>query len=122
MRRRLDYPVFDPGLLKVAGWSPRDHGEFFLEVIRKYAKECWFLDEWEYSVGASKEFVFCWTIKTPCYSECGEQISVIHGIRLIRQAADFTRSLHLDDTKLRSRADDLVQLGTAAEEPEISGG
>jgi hypothetical protein len=110
LRQRLTYPVFDSGLLKIPDWSGRDHGIFFLEVIKRYARECWFLDGWEYSTGATKEFVFCRTIQTPCYRENGGLLTVPLGMQLIREAADFVRSLDLDDAKLRSRAADLSRL------------
>jgi hypothetical protein len=113
LRKRLGCPVFDSGLLKVSGWSGRDYGTFFLEVIRRYAKECWFMDGWAYSIGATKEFVFCCTIQTPCLAESGERLIVEEGMRLIHEAADFVRGLGLNDAKLRSRAEDLNRIERA---------
>jgi hypothetical protein len=110
LRKRLGYPVFDSGLLKVPNWSGRDYGAFFLEVIRRYAKECWLIDGWEYSVGATKEFVFCCTIEVPCLAESGQRLFPIEGMRLIREAADFVRALGLNDAKLRSRAEALCRI------------
>lgn len=86
---------------------------FFLEVIRRYAKECWFVNGWEYSIGATKEFVFCCTIQTPCLTEFGGRLTLSQGMRLIREAADFVHRLGLDDAKLRSRALDLGRLAGA---------
>jgi hypothetical protein len=114
LRQRLKYPVFDSGLLKVSGWSGRDYSTFFLEVIRRYAKECWFMNGWEYSTGATKEFVFCCTIQTPCLVESGERLIARDGVRLIHEAADFVRGLGLNDTKLRWRAEDLNRLEGAS--------
>jgi hypothetical protein len=110
LRKRLHYPVFDSGLLKIASWSGRDYGTFFLEVIRRYAKECWFVNGWEYSTGATEEFVFCCGLSVPCFAESGERLILPEGLRLIRTAADYVRSLNLDDTKLRSREKDLILL------------
>src|ERR1035437_2158966 len=110
LRRRLEYPVFDSGLLKIPDWSGREYGTFFLEVIRRYAKECWFMNGWEFSIGATKEFVFCCTIQTPCLTESGERLMQQEGLRLIRDAADFVRGLGLDDAKLRSRAEGLNRI------------
>ena len=83
---------------------------FFLEVIRRYVKDCWFMNGWEYSVGATKEFVFCCTIQTPCFAESGLRLIPQEGTRLIREAACFVRGLGLDDAKLRSRAEDLNRI------------
>ena len=54
LRERLEYPVFDSGLLKVSDWSGRDYGRFFLAVIRRYAKVCWLMNGWEYSIGQNR--------------------------------------------------------------------
>jgi hypothetical protein len=110
LREHRTYPVIDPGLLKVAGWSGKEYSVFFLEMIRRYARECWFVDGWEFSTGATKEFVFCCTIQTPCLTESGERLIAPEGLRLIHEAANFVRGLGLDDAKLLSRASDLSRI------------
>jgi hypothetical protein len=110
LRNRLTYPVFNSGLLRVPSWKGRDYGAFFLDVIRGYARECWFLDGWEYSTGATKEFVFSCAIGVPCFAESGEFLTVVDGVDLVRNAAEYVRGLQLDNTKLRSRVDDLTRL------------
>src|SRR5258707_472701 len=50
-------PVIDPGPLRVSEWSAHEIGQFFLETIKRYAKEAWFIDGWEYSSGATKEYL-----------------------------------------------------------------
>jgi hypothetical protein len=107
LRKQLHYPVFDSGLLKIPGWSGKDYDVFFRETIRRYAKECWFVDGWEYSTGATKEFVFCFVNETLCLDEAGRPLTVDAGTRLIRDAADFVSSIKLNDAKLRSRIVDL---------------
>src|SRR5947209_8314570 len=47
LRAVLPYPVFDPGVLRIHGWSDAEHGVFFIQVMERYAKEVWFLDGWE---------------------------------------------------------------------------
>jgi hypothetical protein len=110
LRNRLGCPVFDPGPLRIAGWSGRDYGVFFFEVISKYVRECWFANGWEYSSGATKEFVLCCKIAIPCYAESGELLTISEGARLIREAAEYVHGLQLNDAKLRSRADDLRRI------------
>jgi hypothetical protein len=108
LRRRLEYPVIDPGPLRVPTWDGRDHGIFFLQVVHRYARECWFLNGWEYSTGATAEFVFCSSTNMPCLSESGEPLTARQGLELIRTAADAVLDLGLDDTKLRSRVESLA--------------
>jgi|GEM_PF-2549753 len=110
LRKRLAYPVIDPGRLRISAWAGPDYGVFFLDVVQRYARECWFLNGWEYSTGATKEFVFCCATQTPCLSEFGERLTVPEGLRLINGAADLVRRLGMDDAKLRSRADSLGSL------------
>jgi hypothetical protein len=110
LRTRLLYPVFDSGRLKIPGWSGKDYDLFFREIIRRYAKECWFVDGWEYSTGSTKEFLFCFVNTTPCLDESGTRLTVDAGIRLIRDAADFVSGMKLNDAKLRSRIVDLNRL------------
>ena len=110
LRKRLAYPVFDPGLLKIPRWSGPDYGNFFMEVIRRYARACWFLDGWEFSTGATKEFLLCCTIKVPCWTETEDALDVGRGIQLITRAADCVRELNLTDQKLRSRLAELERL------------
>jgi len=112
LRKRLAYPIFDSGLLRIPDWSGRDYSVFFIEVIRRYARECWFLNGWEFSSGATKEFVFCCSIETPCFTESGGPLSIAEGRRLIGIAANFVHGLKLDDTKLRSREADLMLIGS----------
>ncbi len=110
LRKRVAFPVFDPGPLRVAGWSGYDYSLFFLEIVHRYVRECWFLNGWQYSVGATKEFVFCCDSQTPCLSESGERLTLPKGLRLIREAADFIRGLGLDDNKFRGRIADLMNI------------
>jgi hypothetical protein len=116
LRKRLAYPVFDSGLLKIPDWSGRQYDLFFLDVISRYARDCWFLAGWEFSTGATKEFLFCCTRQIPCFSESGETLTISEGMHLISVAADFVRSLNLDDEKLRSRVADLRRLAGAKKE------
>jgi hypothetical protein len=84
LREHLTYPVIDPGLLRVSGWAGKDYGSFFLEVMEQYAKEAWFIDGWEFSYGATREFLFFTSLGRPCINERGEDLSVEAGKDLIR--------------------------------------
>lgn len=110
LRKMVPYPVFNSGLLKIPEWSGQNYGAFFLEVISRYARDCWFLDGWEYSTGATKEFIFCCTIQIPCFTESGKNVTIPEALQLISTAADVVRDLKLSDAKLRSRIVDLNRL------------
>lgn len=83
LRYKLSYPIIDPGLLKIQEWSSRETGEFFLKVIKIFAKETWFINGWEYSRGATKEFEFCLLNGIPCLDENGKSISQKEAIEMI---------------------------------------
>jgi hypothetical protein len=86
LRSILPIPVIDPGLLVVSGWEGEDYSRFFLEVIARFVKEIRFLDGWEYSLGATKEFVFGRRRGIDCLTFQGEQISLEMGQAAILNA------------------------------------
>lgn len=103
LRRKLPYPVINPGLLRIDGWAGQDYGSFFLKVIESYVKEVWFIDGWEYSIGATKEFVFCLHNRVPCLDQAGNTLTADRGKQLIMNAASYIEGLGLNSSKLRSR-------------------
>jgi hypothetical protein len=107
LRLEQSKPVIDPGLLRVEGWDPRTYGEFFLEIIRRYVGEAWFIDGWAYSHGATKEFLLCLELDLDCHDAEGRSLSADKGVAAITRAADHVAGLGADDSKLRER---LVQL------------
>ncbi len=96
-------PVIDPGLLQVEKWTPREIGVLFLESITLFAKEAWFIDGWEYSTGATKEYLHCVSIGTPCFTQSGMPLSMDLACSLLTKAIDFIASIGLDAAKLRER-------------------
>lgn len=107
LRREQIKPVIDPGLLRIEGWEPRDYGEFFLEIIRRYVGEAWFVDGWAYSHGATKEFLLCLELGLPRHDAEGAPLSAETGAAVIARAADHIAELGADDGKLRERLDQL---------------
>lgn len=103
LRRKVQNPVIDPGILKVPSWEGKDYGLFFIDVIKHYVKEVWFLDEWEYSGGATKEFQYCSINNICCFDERGKLLRPETGNVLIRDAIAYVESLSLDSTRLKSR-------------------
>ena len=95
--------VIDPGLLRVPSWAPRETGQFFLDVISRYAREARFIDGWEYSSGATKEFLHCIGLGIPCFSANGDPLSIVEAISLLSSAIQNITDLGLDVPKLRER-------------------
>ena len=96
-------PVIDPGLLRVPEWSARDVGQFFLETISRYAKEAWFIDGWEYSSGATKEYLHCVALGIPCLTAEGGRIGPVHAVALLSSALEEIGRLGVPAPKLSER-------------------
>ncbi len=120
LRCRLPYPVIDPGPLRVHKWKGADYGIFFLEVLERYANEAWFIDGWEFSTGATKEFILCISKGIPCFTESGEGLTPHAGKLLVADAVSFIDALGLDSSKLRSRSQSLNDIIAAIERPRNS--
>lgn len=102
LRSRLSYPVIDPGPLRVPHWDGHDYGMFFLEVMIRFAKEVWFIDGWEYSNGATKEFKHCIEKGIACLDERGSTVSLETGRKMIEKAASRLENMGCDASRLRS--------------------
>lgn len=103
LRGKLRFPVIDPSIIRVSEWSDFELGIFFTEVIERFVGEVWYLDGWEFSRGATKEFQFCVARGVMCKNQLGEVLLPEDGMRLISGAAEKIRSLGLDDSRFRSR-------------------
>jgi hypothetical protein len=107
LRARQDAPVIDPGLLRVADWPNPVYGRFFFAVICEFVKEARFLDGWEYSRGATGEFVLCVTRGIRCSAEAGGELRVETARSLISAAADRIECLGHDPARFRARLEAL---------------
>jgi hypothetical protein len=103
LRGNVPEPVIDPGILRVDGWPNKLYGRLFLRVIELYARQAWFTDGWEFSHGATSEYVFCFRAGIPCMDASGDPISPEVARELIHGAADKVANLGLDASKLQSR-------------------
>jgi hypothetical protein len=84
--------VIDPGHLIVGGWEWRQYGEFFLRVLDTFAAEVRFLPGWNYSFGATAEFVYASEIQLPCLDLEGDPLRCAQGRDMISRAAQELRS------------------------------
>jgi len=103
LRAKRSEPVLDPGPLRVAGWTGEHYGSFFLEVIDEFAKELHLLDGWEFSRGATKEFIFCVNIGIPAFAASGAVLDSQAGKRLVQRAVGQLDELGVDPDHLRRR-------------------
>lgn len=107
LRTDLGRSVIDPGILKIPEWSGHDYGDFFIEIIERYANEAWFVDGWGFSRGATKEFIFCIENNIHCFNEHGKEITADHGYETIQKAVVYISNLGLDASKFQERLSSL---------------
>jgi hypothetical protein len=110
LRRRLTYPVIDSSVLQVPGWAGSDYGRFFLRVIEELCFEIRFIDGWEYSMGATKEFVYSQKLRISCFDENGAGLTVDAGIRLIEIAVRKMESVGIENSRYAGRLLSLREL------------
>lgn len=105
LRNRVAYPVIDPGVLRISQWSSKRMGDFFLQIIEVYAKEAWFINGWEFSRGATKEYVHCLFNNIPCLDETGMIITADNAAAMIQRTVDYLRGLGIDGDRFEERID-----------------
>jgi hypothetical protein len=93
LRSKSLTPVVDSGRLRVSQWTGAEHGDFFLEVIRTLCKEVVFMDGWNFSSGATKEFVFSQRAGISCVDAQGLRLAVSRGRSLIVEASEYVATL-----------------------------
>lgn len=86
LRGRLGWPVIDPGVLRVNHWSPSEHGTLFLRVVADLCRDVVFVEGWEFSSGATKEFVFAQEQGIPCLDSSENIITLEQGRLLLQDA------------------------------------
>jgi hypothetical protein len=110
LRAKLRHPVIDPGLLKIERWTSREIGDFYIKVIEEFAAEVWFMEGWEYSRGATREFIFAVSRRIRCLDSSGVEISAKHGSRLIAKVVDHLREMGLDASRFVERISKIENL------------
>ena len=103
LRETVRRPVIDTSQLRPLGWSDRQIGEFFLAVLSELAGEAWFIDGWEFSRGATKEFEHCIRLGIPCFGGNGEALPSSSGMQLITEAIVRVEAHGEDASRLRAR-------------------
>ena len=113
LRKKLPIPVIDPGLLRCPGWTGTDYGDFFVAVLSKFAYEARFIDGWQYSSGATREFITCLQQDIACYDQQGNKLCCDAGFRLIRIAGADIERLGGDPMNVLSRLPEYAVDGSA---------
>jgi hypothetical protein len=95
LRKRLSIPVIDPGVLYVPEWTNAQYNSFFLKVLERYGREAWFLDGWEYSRGATGEYVWAVEHNRPCFNAVGKPLLPEDAAQALAEAGQRLRQLGL---------------------------
>jgi hypothetical protein len=110
LRTTQEKPVIDPSLLQPAGWSSLEIGQFYIDLLARFACEVRFMDNWEFSRGATKEFMVANDIGIPCQDIAGRSISLADGINVIALASKKILQLGSDNTPWVARLETLEKI------------
>lgn len=103
LRRSGPDPVIDPGLLRVSSWDGAQHGDFFLGLLGEFSRQVVLMGDWEFSSGATKEFVYATAHDIECVNAAGQRVTLADGRRLITSALTTVRGLGLTSASLERR-------------------
>lgn len=103
LRRTVVGGVIDPSRLPdVPGWTQPDYHAFWSAVIARYPERIIFLDEWQYSVGCTKEFADAVRLRLPTMTERLHPLNAAAGIAMVREAAADYEAAGVDSSSLRT--------------------
>lgn len=89
LRRSLASPVINPtAIADLPGWTQSDYRVLSARVIECYVHTVIFVEDWQYSLGCSYEFLVARQTGAKTVTPKLEEISVVEGIRLIREATN----------------------------------
>ena len=89
LRRSLASPVINPmAITGLPGWTQSDYRVLSAHVIERYVHTVIFVDDWQYTLGCSYEFLVARQTGAKTVTHKLEEVSVAQGIRLIGGAVD----------------------------------
>jgi hypothetical protein len=91
----------------VPGWAGSDYGRFFLRVLEELCFEVRFVSGWEYSMGATKEFLRSQELGIPCFNENGETLTARAVVGLLEAVIYELKVNDIDDRRYVSRLSSL---------------
>lgn len=79
--------VIDPtGLVDVPGWAQDDYHALWVAVIEAYARVVVFVDDWQFSVGCTKEFEAAVRLGLPLRDQRLTPLTYRQGMRMLDEA------------------------------------
>lgn len=94
LRAARSETVIDPtGLEDVATWQQEDYHSLWVAVIDRFAQIIVFVDDWQYSVGCTKEFGAACRLGLPMFTQDLQPMSCDEGRRLLSSAGAEVRSV-----------------------------
>lgn len=89
LRESLASPVINPtAITGLPGWTQSDYRVLSARVIERYVHTVIFVDDWQYSLGCSYEFLVVQQTGAKAVTHNMEEVSIAEGIRLIRGAVN----------------------------------
>lgn len=89
LRKESGLVVIDPTRLpSIPGWSQQDWLSLWTTVIRRFASEVVFLDDWQFSNGCVAEFAVAHSLGLPTWNEAGEPLTIRDAVVLIEEAVE----------------------------------
>lgn len=108
LRRSLASPVINPtAIANLPGWTQSDYRVLSARLIECYVHTVIFVEDWQYSLGCSYEFLVARQTGAKTVSQKWEDISVAEGIRLIREAANELQRMGNDASFLKAVTQEL---------------
>lgn len=87
--------VIDPtGLEDVPGWAQEDYHDLWVAVITRFARMVIFVDDWQYSVGCTKEFTAAYQRALPIFTQDLQPMRYDEGRRLLGTAATEVHAIN----------------------------
>jgi hypothetical protein len=103
LRRSLASPVINPtAITNLPGWTQPDYRVLSANIIERHAHTVIFVDDWQYSLGCSYEFLVARQTGAKVVTRNMEEISVAEGIRLIRGAVSELKRTGSDTSFLKA--------------------
>lgn len=92
--------VIDPSCFFQKNWSQDDYMCLWEQIIKTYADEIWFNDNWQYSNGCTYEFYIATINAIPTFDATGTVMDTQNGIQLLEQAIQKTDTINYDNSIL----------------------
>jgi hypothetical protein len=87
LRESGHHIVIDPtGLVDVPGWAQDDYHALWVAVIEAYARIVVFVDDWQFSVGCTKEFETAVRLGLPLRDQRLDPLTYPQGMRMLDEA------------------------------------